>query len=270
MSAVRAGASAEYAGFVEDSRRITAIDLRAYKPGQMERRLRSLMARKKLSGFGEYAELIKRDHEARLEFERYVTINVTQFYRDPGHFSALEQALRERFGASGGALQVWSAGCSNGSEPYTVAMLLRTLAPGRRHQIFASDIDAASLNQARLGQGYSADDLARLPAPLRSKFVTPAAGGNTFAIVPAIKAMVTFGRHDLINDQYRQGFDLILCRNVVIYFSNETKLQIFGEFYRSLNPGGLLFIGASEMLTGLREIGYVQQGHGLYQRPAGS
>ena len=271
MSTLRAArsASAEYLQFVEVSRRISAIDLRAYKPTQMERRLRSLLARKQIGGFAPYAELIARDRENRLEFERYVTINVTQFYRDPVHFNELEQALRRRVRAAG-PLRVWSAGCSNGSEPYTVAMILATIAPGLRHQIHGTDIDEASLCQARLGSGYSHDDLATLPDAYRSKFVTLEAGRDTFAISPVLRAMVTFSRHDLIAERHRSGYDLILCRNVVIYFSHATKYEIFSGFFKSLNPGGLLFIGASEMLTGLREIGYVQQGHGLYQRPEGT
>lgn len=267
MSVVRAAASAEYLQFVEDSRRVTAIDLRAYKPKQMERRIRSLMARKRVASFAQYTDLLRAERDERLEFERYVTINVTQFYRDPGHFSALEQALRKRVGEVSGPLQVWSAGCSNGSEPYTVAMILATLAPGVAHEIHATDIDAGSLEQARLGCGYSNDLLATLPPQFRSRYLMPDTDGNSFAVVPRLKSMVTFSRHDLIKDRYRRGFDLILCRNVVIYFSNETKLEIFNEFYQSLNPGGLLFIGATEMLTGLRDIGFAQLGHGLYQRP---
>ncbi len=268
MTATKTPTSAEYLKFVEDSRRVTAIDLRAYKPAQMERRLRSLMTRKRIRGFNEYTEVLKNDREERLEFERYVTINVTQFYRDPSHFNALERALRERFQQSPGPLQVWSAGCSNGSEPYTLAMILTSLAPNVRHQIHATDIDEMSLNHARQGRGYSADLLATLPKQFRADFMTPEAGGDTFAIAPQIKSMVTFKRHDLIKDRYPRGYDLILCRNVVIYFSNETKFEIFSGFYESLNRDGLLFIGASEMLTGLREIGYAQHGHGLYQRPS--
>lgn len=270
MSATRTTISADYARFVEDSRHISAIDLRAYKPAQMERRLRSLMARKKIPGFRSYARLIQEDLETRVEFERYVTINVTQFYRDARHFSALEQALRARIASRPGPLRVWSAGCSTGCEPYTVAMILATIAPGQRHQIFATDIDERSLNQARLGSGYSADDLETLPCKYRARFVEQDAGRETFAVAERIKAMVTFDRHDLTKDRYRHGLELILCRNVVIYFSDEIKYEIFSGFYKSLNPGGLLFIGASEMLTGLREIGYVQQWHGLYQRPDGS
>jgi len=266
MSATRAPASAEYTQFVEAARHVTSIDLRAYKHTQMERRLRSLMVRKRINGFDAYAQLIRRDRDARLEFERYVTINVIQFYRDAGHFDSLVQALTERLHSKREPLQVWSAGCSNGSEPYTVAMMLATLAPGLRHQIHATDIDEASLSQARRGGGYTAEDLATLPDAYRSKFVTREAGSDTFAVAPKINSMVQFSRHDLINDRYRRGYDLILCRNVVIYFSNETKFRIFSGFYKSLNTGGLLFIGASEMLTGLREIGFAQRGRGIYQR----
>jgi chemotaxis protein methyltransferase CheR len=260
---------ADYERFVEQSRHFSSIDLRAYKPGQMERRLRALMVRNKIEGFAEYADTLRRDQAARREFERYVTINVTQFYRDPERFRTLEQELRRTLGHAYRPLLAWSAGCSNGSEPYTVAMMLESVAPGQGHRVYATDIDEDSLRQAKLAGGYTADDLASLPREYRERFTRPGQDHERYSIAPRISAMVEFARHDLIREPYRRGFDLILCRNVVIYFSDETKRTIFTDFFTSLNPGGLLFIGATELLAGAREIGFEQCGHGLYRRPRG-
>jgi chemotaxis protein methyltransferase CheR len=259
----------DFERFVEQSRHFSSIDLRAYKPGQMERRLRALMLRNKIEGFADYAERIRRDQTARREFERYVTINVTQFYRDPERFRTLEQELRRTLGHAYRPLLAWSAGCSNGSEPYTVAMMLESVAPGQGHRVYATDIDEDSLRQARLAAGYTADDLANLPREYRDRFTRRGQEQERYSIVPRISAMVEFARHDLIRKPYRRGFDLILCRNVVIYFSDETKRAIFIDFFASLKPGGLLFIGATELLAGARDIGYEQRGHGLYRRPLG-
>lgn len=268
MSAPQAiAASPDYMRFVEQSRHFSAIDLRAYKPGQMERRLRALMTRNNIDGFASYADALKRDRTALREFERHVTINVTQFYRDPERFRTLEVEIRKNFGYIQRPLLAWSAGCSNGSEAYTVAMILERVAPGLGHRVYATDIDTASLDQARLARGYTDDDLATLPREYRDRFVRPEREPGRYAITPRISSMVAFARHDLIRDSYRRGYDLILCRNVVIYFSDETKRDIFAALFASLNPGGLLFIGATELLAGAREIGYEQRGHGLYRRP---
>lgn len=267
MSILKPPVAADYARFIERSRHITAIDLRAYKPVQMERRLRSLMIRKSINGFDSYAEILKRDKVEREEFERHVTINVTQFYRDARIFATFERALVKLAEKKNGPLRAWSAGCSNGSEPYTLAMILSSIAPGLSHRIYATDIDEASLQHARSGQGYTRADIDTLPKAFLNKFMTRDPATDTFSVQPQIKTMVQFARHDLVHETYRRGFDLILCRNVVIYFSEETKKKIFAGFYASLNPGGLLFIGASEVLKELRTIGYAQLEHGLYKRP---
>jgi chemotaxis protein methyltransferase CheR len=265
--AVQTPAGADFERFVEMSRHVSSIDLRAYKPAQMERRLRSLMRRRAISDFDSYAKLLRRDFDLRQEFEHFVTINVTQFYRDPERFKALERELQAMVGARREPLHVWSAGCANGSEPFTVAMILATLAPGVPHRIFATDIDEDSLAHARRGAGFTEGHLETLPPAYRRNFTVQERDTGAFELAPKIRSMVRFARHDLVRDPYRRGFDLILCRNVVIYFSDATKRSIFSRFYGALNPGGLLFIGATELISGAGEIGYEQRGHGLFRRP---
>lgn len=267
MTALQTPPGSDYERFVERSRHISAIDLRAYKPAQMERRLRSLMQRKNIRGFDLLAELLRRDFELRQEFEHFVTINVTQFYRDPERFKMLERELQRMVSGRREPLQVWSAGCANGSEAFTIAMILATLAPGKEHRILATDIDLDSLAQARSGAGFSEAHLETLPRAYRANFTVRDRETGEYAVVPKIRQMVRFERHDLIRDVYRQGFDLIACRNVVIYFSDATKRKIFSRFYDSLNPGGLLFIGATEIVSGAHDIGYEQLGYGLFRRP---
>src|SRR5918912_1255574 len=138
-----AGITPDFQAFRKQAYRITGLDLTSYKAPQMQRRLRALLARVQITSFAEYARLLEHDAARRQEFRDYVTINVSEFFRDAERFGELERHVLPELLARAGnrGLDVWSAGCSIGAEPYSLAMLLRELGPGRRHQVLGTDID---------------------------------------------------------------------------------------------------------------------------------
>jgi len=188
----------------------------------------------------------------RSELLSLLTTNVTQFFREPHHFATLRNdvlpPLIEK-ARSGARVRLWSAGCSNGQEPYTIAMVLNKLCPeaGRLDiKILGTDIDPVVVRTAQAAQ-YPADELAQIPAEYRVKGDKGAE--NTMPDV--IRSMVSFGVLNLIEPfPFRGKFDAIFCRNVAIYFDTPTQQHVWSAFQKSLNPNGYLFIGHSERMSG--------------------
>jgi chemotaxis protein methyltransferase CheR len=258
----------DYAHFQRKVLVLTGVDLTAYKAEQMRRRLGNLMARVGARGFVDYAAMLARDPERLREFADFFTINVSEFYRDPKRWDELRGLLhgllRDR-----PVLKIWSAGCSIGAEPYSVAMLLADLSPLTRHTIIATDIDRAVLERARRGDRYTAADVRHVPPGLARRFLTARADG-THAVREDLRQRVIFKPHDLLSSPYERECDLILCRNVVIYFTDEAKRAIYRRFRESLTPRGLLFVGATEVIMHGREIGLEGVMTSFYTRAAGA
>ncbi len=241
------------------------IDLHAYKPEQMRRRLIVLMQRHNLHQFTLYFRLLETSKEALAEFRDFFTINVSEFFRDTEKFNELKTHVLPQLLATRPQLRIWSAGCSYGAEPYTVALLLREVAPGRTHVIQGTDIDDTILERARAGDSFTDNDVRNVPAGFRPFFSQTAPGKH--AIAPEIRRLVTFQKHDLTHDPASGQFDLILCRNVVIYFTDEAKLNIYGKFFNALRPGGVLFIGATETVPPSKDLPFKNFRLGFYQKP---
>ncbi len=257
---------AEFEDFRKRAYQLTGLDLTSYKAPQMHRRLSALLARHQIGSFTEYARILETNAERRQEFKDYVTINVSEFFRDGDRFGDLERRVIPAMVSGRNALHVWSAGCSIGAEPYSLAMLLNELAPGRPHSILATDIDQTILDRARAGTGYLATDLRNVGGErIRRWFVATTDG--RFDVTPAARAIVRFQKHDLLRDRYPAGpFDLIACRNVVIYFTEEAKDRIYQSFVNSLAPGGVLFVGGTEAIMRPQEFGLIVIGPGFYRR----
>jgi chemotaxis protein methyltransferase CheR len=229
---------------------LARVDLGSYKSRQVQRRLGTLLARSGYPTWQAYFGHLQQDRQALQAFKDYLTINVTEFFRDPQKWQYLEQnvlpaLLRERR-----RLRVWSAGCSHGAEPYTLAMLLDQLTGGgTRHYILATDIDQAILAKAEQGGPYPPSEVkAVTPTRLRRYFV---AQGDTFSVRPDLRDRVTFRPHNLLLDPFEGDFDLIVCRNVVIYFVEETKRALYQRFAQALRPGGVLFVGGTEIVPAM-------------------
>jgi chemotaxis protein methyltransferase CheR len=257
----------EYEYFVMEIKKLTGIDLGQYRSQQMRRRLGSLLHRSGVSSFIEYYRLLERDRSALLKFVDSVTINVSEFFRNTDKFSELETRFLPELLSRHTQLKIWSAGCANGAEPYSVAILLDELAPFGGHSILATDIDSSILEKAKLGT-YTASDVRNVSRQRLETYFTHDAGTGTYTIKRRIRERVTFETHDLLRDPYPTGLDLILCRNVVIYFTEQAKATLYKQFFDSLRPGGLLFVGGTEMVFGAGSIGYDTVSPFFYQKPA--
>lgn len=257
----------EYTTFVHRVRHLTGIDLAGYKPEQMRRRLTALAARHGAATLPAFAELMARDPAALQAFKNFFTINVSEFLRDPARWEDLARVVLPRLYREGGGrpLRVWSAGCANGAEPYSLAMLLWELAPGQPHRILATDIDEAVLARAMRGSGYQEAELRHVDAARRARFFTRAPDG-TYAVTPVLRARVTFRQHDLLTGVPGHGWDLIVCRNVVIYFTETAKRTLYMRLAEALRPGGVLFVGGTEVVTAARELGFVPLLTSFYQK----
>lgn len=241
---------------------LTGIDLDCYKGTQMERRLQTIMRRAGVPDLAAYARLLAGNPARVKEFQDFLTINVSEWLRNPEKFEELQRSIFPELLKSGQPIKVWSAGCSNGSEPYSLAMILDELDPNGRHQVLATDLDEEILKVAQAGS-YSEKDIKNVPPARRAKYFTQQ--GDTFTVKPTLKARVHFERHNLLKDPFPSGLDMVLCRNVVIYFTEEAKEELYKRFHKSLKPGGILFVGGTESLLKARELGFASSSPFFYR-----
>ncbi len=242
----------------------STIDLNQYKPAQMQRRITNLMARHGAKTYLEWFAKIDNDPKLYKDFIDYLTINVTEFFRTPEKFDELEKHVYGDLMAKSSKLSIWSAGCSIGAEPYSIAMALNEMTPGVQHKILATDLDVEMLAKAKQGV-YSTNEVKNIPGVRLKKYFSEQ--GGQYRLSDDIKRKVEFKRHNLLLDRFETGFDLILCRNVVIYFTEEAKDQLYRRFYDALKPGGVLFVGGTEAILNFRDMGYVQYRPFFYRKP---
>ena len=239
------------------------INLSAYKPEQLNRRINSLMTRVGIKSLDEYSKVIKTNSEQRQKFLDFITINVTEFFRNPELYVDLEKQIKQELLPKSSSLKIWSAACSIGCEPYTIGIILDKIAPNGRHNIIATDIDDTILSRAKVGE-YTQNEMKGVNNSDLSKYFS--VKDDKYYIDSKIKSMVTFKKHDLILDNYDNGFDLIVCRNVVIYFNNDIKQEIYKKFSNSLKKGGLLFVGATESIYNYRDYGFEKASTFIYKK----
>lgn len=239
------------------------INLSAYKSNQLHRRIGSLMSRVGVNTVEEYIKLLKKDPAQKQKFLDFITINVSEFFRNPEIFEDLKDKLKNELLKSGSSIKIWSAACSIGAEPYSIAMYLDELSPIGRHKIIASDIDNTILEKAKKGE-YVLSEIKNVKNEYLVKYFTEK--DDKYYISPKIKGMVTFKKHDLILENYEKDFDLIVCRNVVIYFNQDIKDQIYKKFSQSLKKGGLLFVGATESIYNYRDYGFEKASTFIYRK----
>lgn len=244
----------DYESFKKDIYKLTNINLTLYKERQMKRRIETLMNRVGFQNFEDYFKGIKSDPKLLSSFVSYLTINVSEFYRNPNQWEVFEkQMIPYLQGKFGSKLNIWSAACSTGDEPYTIAMILARHLPLNKIHIFATDIDEDVLRFAKDGF-YSARSLERLPKDLLTKHFDKQ--GDGYQIKDEIKKCVEFKKHNLLEDKYPSGMHMIVCRNVVIYFTEEAKDKVYRQFNTTLQKGGVLFIGSTEQIIHAKDIGF--------------
>jgi chemotaxis protein methyltransferase CheR len=255
----------DYEWFKDTVLKLTKIDLNAYKERQMKRRIDSLISKNGYKGYEEYVEALKTDKERFEEFVTYLTINVSEFYRNPDQWELMDKEiipeLIDKFGKN---LKIWSAACSTGDEPYSLVMALSRHIPLNMIHITATDLDKQVIAKAKVGL-YNEKSVAAVPADLRSKYFTKI--GLSYQISDEIKSRVEFKEHNLLENNYETGYHMIVCRNVLIYFTEEAKDEVFRKFYKSLQPGGVLFIGSTEQIINYKEVGYDRRNSFYYEKP---
>ena len=233
-------------------RTVTGNDFHGYKRNTFLRRVQRRMQVVQASSIADYATRLKKDRDEVHHLFQDLLIGVTQFFRDPKEFEALEKEFPKLFEGKGphDQFRVWVLGCATGEEAYSIAMLLaehlQTMDNGPTAQIFATDLDARALGAARAGRYSSAIADHVGPGRLARWFVKE---GDTYRVAKELREMCIFSPHNLIKDAPFSRIDLLSCRNLLIYLNTDLQNRVIPIFHFSLRPGGLLFLGASENVT---------------------
>jgi len=243
MSEIRQISDSEFKRLVLVLSKRSGVDLFQYKPEQLKRRLQNELFRRKFASVEDLLRYFS-PHNGNLEaLISSLTINVTEVNRDPKHFEHLADYALKPLLAKRTYLKIWSAGCSYGAEAVTVAIYLQELKSSAWFRILGTDLDPAVVERART-LTFCEADLKNLSPELRRKYFVETEAGFTFC--PKLKRRFDFKRHDLLEEPYPSPFDLILFRNVAIYFRPEATAQIHAKLAASLASGGYLFVGATE------------------------
>ena len=231
----------------------------------MKRRIDTLIGKNKIVGYDKYVDALKSNKDIFDEFINYITINVSEFYRNPDQWEFMDKEvfpdLISKFGKN---LKIWSAACSTGDEPYSLVMALSKHVPLNQIKIYATDLDKTVIAKAKVGL-YDAKSIAGVPEEFKKKYFTQV--GPSYKISEEIKARVEFHEHNLLKDKYPTDYNFIVCRNVLIYFTDEAKDEVFKKYFQSLKPGGYLFIGSTEQILNYKDIGYERKNSFFYERP---
>jgi len=241
------------------------IDLNSYKAPQMQRRLKVYLARSGYPNWPKFFRAIRSDPAELSKLKDYLTINVSSFFRDSEKYKYLQTSILPKLLRLRASLRIWSAGCSRGQEAYSLAILLAE-ATGScdRHRLLGTDIDRSALEWARAGGPYTADDIANVPFYLHSRYFN--VRQNEYWIREDIRRGISFRQHNLLTDTIAGRFDMIVCRNVVIYFEPEAKEKLYRKFYDVLKPGGVLFVGGTEILPKPVRTGFEAINVSFYRR----
>jgi chemotaxis protein methyltransferase CheR len=245
-------AADDYVAFCEGLRQLCGIDLSQYKRPQMERRLRSFFARRGYARLTDSLGRLRTDKEQLEELLDRVTINVSQLWRHPDQWARLEAGLLEEL-AVHGRLRAWSAGCSYGAEAYTLAAVCRQVIPAATVRILGTDIDQRMVARAKVG-AFSAEDARTAPTAAMERWFECTETG--WQAKPELRAMTRFEVGDLLKLQPpASSYELIMCRNTVIYFADQIRDELHARLAHALRPGGLLVIGGTERISDAAGLG---------------
>jgi chemotaxis protein methyltransferase CheR len=266
--------SAEFDRVAKIAHREAGLSLSEAKRAMIASRLTRRLRATGLADFAAYLALLESEHgkDERQHLISALTTNVTNFFRENHHFQTLESEILPMLATraqAGQRVRIWSAGCSTGQEPYSIAMsVLRTVPDAARLdiRILATDIDATVLAVAKNGR-YPAQQLEAVDPALKRQFFASAPGGDLEA-GDTLRGLISFRHLNLIGPWPVRGpFDVIFCRNVVIYFDAETQASLWPRFHHVLAPGGTLFIGHSERLDPQTTERFLSAGVTTYRKP---
>lgn len=234
----------------------STLDINNYKDKCIKRRIAVRVRANGCKTAEEYVDLLKRRTSELENLLKTLTINVTQFFRNPFAFDKIRDEIfplifKQKAEEKDSSLKIWSVGCSSGEEPYTLAIILKEYFKKELMRfpvaIVATDFDAEVIAKAKEGI-YQEKSLEEVPVYLKEKYFIPLEGGN-FRIAPQIKELVTFKRRNILQDDLHEKQDLIICRNMLIYFSREQQGAILDKLTNFLTMDGFLVLGKAETLV---------------------
>lgn len=252
----------QWAKFYQSLHKKTGLDLNQYKPGQMQRRVWGMVVQQRLNDLEAFYNWIAASDQNMAWFLDKMAINVSELFRNVEKWRELENVVLPDLISRSPRLKCWSAGCSYGAEAYTLAAILDSKFPGG-HTILGTDIDQAALAQAQEGI-FSREDFKGVPEAYKKYFP---AQGDKHKADPKLSRYIKVKKQNILADPFESGFDLIMCRNVVIYFTDEAKAQLYSRFYSSLKPGGILFVGSTERIYNFGQMGYESTLPFFYTKP---
>ena len=246
--------SGSYETFKKNYLQLAGIDLNSYKENQMKRRIENFIGKQDVATYDDFFLLLKNNKDMYDRFITYLTINVSEFYRNPLQWTTLEQEIIPILQKMPGRpIKIWSAACSTGDEPYTLAMVFSELMPTNQFQIIATDLDNEVLGKAKKGL-YMKSSIKGLPQKYRDKYLEIDSTG-VIKVSDKLRSNITFQQQNLLENNYPKGIHMIVCRNVMIYFTEEAKSEIYHKFANSLVDHGILFVGSTEQIIGPEKYG---------------
>ena len=254
----------DYDSFIKNLDQMIGIDLANYKQAQMERRIRNLMRSEGCGDFEVYLRMLQADHAKLKKLVDHLTINFSEFFRDPAQWELLEKKVIPELYGSKRQFKIWSAGCAAGEEAYTLAMVLADLGITEAF-LTASDINDNALEKARRGV-YPDKSVKHVPGRRLQKYFQTV--GASYHVNDQLKKTVSFMRHDLIEDPPPgSGYDMIVCRNVIIYFTEGARNVLYQRVIGALRVGGYLFAGNTEQIFQPERFGLaLVEGQFFYKR----
>jgi chemotaxis protein methyltransferase CheR len=254
----------DFTALCELVRRLCGVDLGQYKRGQMERRVRTFAQRRGTPDLAAYGERLKADTEELDAFLDRVTINVSHLWRHEDQWTALSKTILPEL-AERGRVRCWSAGSSYGAEAFTLAAIASESIPRARVEIQGPDLDRRMVARARAGR-FSVEDARTAPQALLRRWFVPADEGGWQA-KPELMRMTRFDVGDLLRMPVQRGrYDLIMCRNTVIYFTEEVRDALHARLADALAPGGYLVVGTSERVANPVALGLTSPFHFIYRK----
>ena len=230
-----------------------------YKNSFLSRRFDARLRIYNLDTYGEYLKLLKRDKIEQEKLLKDLTINVTEFFRDYPVFEVFQNDVIPKVLKQKQKIRIWSAGCSDGKETYSIAMIMARALDSHhiknRIEILGTDIDRDCLQKAAFGVYESRPGLPQTNIEKQLRFVGDSEKyfkikDNTYEVKPFLKEPICFQYHDLISGRKKRNFDIIFCRNVVIYFTRDLQETLYKDFYNALNSDGYLIMGKTETIVG--------------------
>jgi chemotaxis protein methyltransferase CheR len=255
---------ASFQYFVRRCAALLRLDLGSYKQEQVKRRLGGLVHAAGARTVVELAQKLETDQRAVEKFKAAFTIHVTEFFRDPEAYQNVAKLVLPSLATLGRPVDVWSAGCSLGAEPLSLAMMMSRshLRLGRVH---ATDVCLTTVSRARAGGPFDAREVKNLSNGDLSYHLEPRDDGNFWVCSP-LHPKIDFQVHDLIGDRYPGPFDLVVCRNVLIYFVDDVKNRVLAGLAGAVRPGGFLFLGGTEIVHNPDAMGLIRRAPSLYEK----